>query len=183
MSLLAPSSAALTRPARVSGRDEACPCPLSDELGSAGVASYWSCQGPAHLIKSRSWTGSFTGPIKHCSWPLQHAAGPGTLSLPRPGRTSFFLEELISQIHKITRNAMGVCALKDLQGDTSGLEVGVKGEVSTRQGPQACPSSQGRPCADEHFEPIISLRLQNSPIGEMVLLAPFYRCGNRAWGK
>lgn len=56
---------------------------------------------------------AFTGPIKHCSWPLQHAAGPGTLSLPGPGRTSFFLEELISQIHKITRNAMGVCAVKD----------------------------------------------------------------------
>lgn len=33
--------------------------------------------------------------------------------LPGPGRTSFFFKELISQTHKITTDAMGVCALKD----------------------------------------------------------------------
>ena len=76
VSLLFPSSAPLTRPARVSVKDEACPCPLSGELGSAGAAGYWSCQGPAHLIKSRSGVGSFYRPHKAllvassaCSWP------------------------------------------------------------------------------------------------------------------
>lgn len=55
---------------------------------------------------------AFTGPIKHHSWPLPHTAHPGTLSLPRPGRTRFFSEQLISQTHKLTRNTMGVCAPK-----------------------------------------------------------------------
>lgn len=69
----------------------------------------------ALLISLSTGVGSaaFTGSIKYRSWPLQHMARPGNLSLPRPGRTSFFLKELMSQTHKITTNAMRVCALKD----------------------------------------------------------------------
>lgn len=69
----------------------------------------------APLISLSTGVGSaaFTGPIKHRSWPLQHTACPGKLSPTRPGRTSFFFKEPISQTHKIATHAMGVCALKD----------------------------------------------------------------------
>lgn len=46
------------------GRAEACPCPMSGQRGSAGVAGYGSCQGPVHLIKSRSGVSSFYRPHK-----------------------------------------------------------------------------------------------------------------------
>lgn len=51
-------------PAKGSGRNEACSCPLSGQLGSAGAQVIGSSQGPAHLIKYRSEVSSFYRPHK-----------------------------------------------------------------------------------------------------------------------
>ena len=72
-----------------------------------------SCQGPVHLIKPRSGVSSSYRPHKASLMATSTHSSPCTPSLPRPGRTSFFSEQLISQTHKLTRNTMGVCALKD----------------------------------------------------------------------
>lgn len=104
--LLGPSS----RPARVSGRDEACPCPLPGRLGSAGAAGYWKHQGPAHLIKSKGRVSSFYRPHKASLVAISAHSSPWH-PVPSPGQGEgvFFpwRKRLIFQTHEITRNAMG----------------------------------------------------------------------------
>lgn len=102
-------------PALPRARAEMRPAPVPSRVSWAQLELRLLEAPRAQLISLSTGVGSaaFTGPIKHCSWPLLHTARPGNLSLPRPGRMSFCLKELISQTHKITTNAMRVCALKD----------------------------------------------------------------------
>lgn len=102
-------------PALPRARAEMRPAPVPSRVSWAQLELRLLEAPRAQLISLSTGVGSaaFTGPIKHCSWPLLHTARPGNLALPRPGRTSFCLKELISQTHKITTNAMRVCALKD----------------------------------------------------------------------
>lgn len=102
-------------PALPGSQAEMRPAPVPSQVSWAQLELRLLEAARALLISLSTGVGSaaFTGPIKHRSWPLQHMARPSNLSLPRPGRTSFFLKELISQTHKITTNAMRVCALKD----------------------------------------------------------------------
>lgn len=135
---LAPSSIALTRTC-LGLRAERLSLP---RVGSAGLS--WSCRllkaARALFVSLSPGAGSaaFTGPIKHRSWPLPHTAHPGTPSLPGPGKTSFFSEQLISQTHKLTRNTVGVCAPKD----------NYRAPLSWRlvQREQLCPHSGQRLC-------------------------------------
>lgn len=108
-------SCSLLRTPHPGSHAETRPVPVPSQVSGAQLALRLLEAARALLISLSTGVGSAasTGPIKHRLWPLQHTARPGKLSLPGPGRTSFFFKELISQTHKIATNANGVCALKD----------------------------------------------------------------------
>lgn len=86
------------------------PPSLSGQLGSAGSAAagaYWKQWGPLISLSPGSRVSSFYRPHKPS---LVAIAAHGSAGWPVPLQartTSFFLNELIFQTHKTTRNVMG----------------------------------------------------------------------------
>lgn len=151
------------------------PVPVPSRVSRAQLELRLLKAARALLMSLSTGVGSaaFTGPIKHRAQPLQHTACLGHLALPRPGRTRFFFKELISQTHKITPNAVGVCVLKDNYRVTSPpwTLVGTEDSPKVPLTQRICPY-RARHCANNHWEPIISQGPQNSPSKQTVSLVP-----------
>lgn len=96
-------------------QEEMRPVPVPSQVSQAQLELQviGSCQGPVQLIKYRRGVSSFYRTHKASLVATSAHSSPWQPVPPGPGRTSFFFKEPIFQTHKITRNTMGVCALKD----------------------------------------------------------------------